>query len=95
MRAEVSLYEDLYKDTNKIAGDLHQIATDAIKCAQEALDSNRKLIKDLENQAFLIDLLLDGIDDKAAHAINEQIESRGMRIEFDEGEWALFIKRDE
>lgn len=92
MRTEVSLYEDLYKETEKIAGDFHQIATDAIKCADEALESNGELIKDLENRDFLIDLFLDGIDDKVADAINEEIKPRGMRIGFDEGEWKLFVK---
>jgi hypothetical protein len=95
MRTEVSFYEDLYKETDKIAGDFHQIATDAIKLVDEAVNSEEKLIKDLENRDFLIDLFLDGIDDKVADAINEQIEPRGMRIGFNEGEWALFVKRDE
>ena len=95
MRTEVSLYEDLYKETDKIAGDFRQIATDAIKLADEAMNSEEKLIKDLENRDFLIDLFLDGIDDKVADAINEQIEPRGMWIGFNEGEWALFVKRDE
>ena len=95
MRAEVSLYKNLYKDTEKIAGDFHQIATDAIKCADEALESNGKLIKDLENRDFLIDRFLDTIgSDELVAVLNEQIKDRGMRIGFDEGEWALFVKRD-
>ncbi len=96
MRTEVSLYEDLYKETEKIAGDFHQIATDAIKCADEALESNGKLIKDLENRDFLIDRFLDTIgSDELVAVLNEQIKDRGMRIKFDEGEWKLFVKCEE
>lgn len=95
MRREVSFYEDLYKETDGIAGDFHKIATDAIKHADEVLDSNKKLIKGQEDLLFLVELFLDGIDEEVAGVLNEQIKSRGMRIGFDEGEWKLFVKRDE
>lgn len=93
MRTEVSLYEDLYKETDKIAGDFHQIATDAIKLVDEAVNSEEKLIKDLENRDFLIDRLLSTIgSDELVDMLNEEILSRGMRIKSDEGEWKLFVK---
>lgn len=93
MRTEVSLYEDLYKETDKIAGDFHKIAADAIKLVDEAVNSEEKLIKDLENRDFLIDLFLDTIgSDELVAVLNEQIKDRGMRIKFDEGEWKLFVK---
>ena len=88
-------YEKLYYETNEIAGELHNLATDAIKHADEVLDSNKKLIKDLEDRGFLIDLFLDGIDDEVADVLNEQIKDRGMVIRFYEGKWRLFVKRDE
>lgn len=96
MRTKVSLYEDLYKETDKIAGDFHKIAADAIKLTDEAVNSEEKLIKDLENRDFLIDRLLSTIgSDELVDMLNEEILSRGMRIKFDEGEWKLFVKRDE
>lgn len=88
-------YEKLYYETNEIAGELHNLATDAIKHADEVLDSNKKLIKDLEDRGFLIDLFLDDIDDEIADVLNEQIKDRGMVIRFYEGKWRLFVKRDE
>lgn len=95
MRREVSFYENLYHETDEIAGEFHKIATDAIKHAEEVLDSNKKSIKGQEDLLYLIDLFLDGIDDEVADVMNEQIKDRGMRIKFHEGEWKLFVKRDE
>lgn len=88
-------YEDLYKETDKIAEEFHELATEAIKHADEVLDSNRKLIKGQEDLLYLINLFLDGIDDEVADVLNEQIKDRGLSIGFDEGEWKLFVKRDE
>ena len=95
MRREVSFYENLYHETDEIAGEFHKIATDAIKHAEEVLDSNKKSIKEQEDLLYLIDLFLDGIDDEVADVLNEQIKDRGLVIKFDKGEWKLFVKRDE
>ena len=88
-------YEDLYKETDEIAGNYHKIATDAIKNAGDVLDSNRKLIKGQEDLLYLIDLFLFDIDDEVADVVNERIKDRGMMIRFYEGKWRLFVKRDE
>lgn len=88
-------YQDLYKETDKIAEEFHEIAIEAIRHANETLDSNRKLIKGQQDLHYLITLFLDGIDDEVADVINEQIKDRGMRIRFYEGGWKLFVKRDE
>ena len=96
MRTEVSFYKDMYKETDKIAEDFHKIAAGAIKLTDEVLDSEGKLIKDLENRDFLIGRLLSTIgSDELVDMLNEEIMTRGMRIKFDEGEWKLFVKRHE
>lgn len=92
---EAIFYEDLYNDADEVAMDFHNIATKAIDHASEVLDSNKKLIKGQEDLLYLVTLFLDGIDDEVADVLNEQIKDRGMRIGFDEGEWKLFVKRDE
>ena len=92
---EAILYEDLYNETDEIAMDFRDIATKSINHASEVLDSNKKLIKGQEDLLFLVELFLDGIDDEVADVMNEQIKDRGMRIKFHEGEWKLFVKRDE
>lgn len=94
MRGEVSFYKNLYNETDEIAGKFHKLATDAIKHAEEVLDSNKKLIKDQEDLLYLIDLFLFGIDDEVADVMNEQIRDRGLAIKFYEGKWRLFVKRD-
>lgn len=95
MRREVSFYENLYNETDEIAGEFHKLATDAIKHADEVLGSNKKLIKEQEDLLYLIDLFLDGIDDEVADVMNEQIKDLGLVIKFYEGKWRLFVKRDE
>lgn len=92
---EAILYEDLYNETDEIAMDFRDIATKSINHASEVLDSNKKLIKGEEDLLFLVELFLDGIDDEVADVMNEEIKDRGMRIRFHEGEWKLFVKRDE
>lgn len=92
---EAIFYEDLYNDADEVAMDFHKIATKAIDHASEVLDSNKKLIKGQEDLLYLVELFLDGIDDEVADVMNEQIKDRGMRIRFHEGEWKLFVKRDE
>ena len=88
-------YQDMYNETVNTAGDFNKIATDAIKNAEDILDSNRKLIKGQEDLLFLINLFLFDIDDEAVDALNEQIKDRGLMIRFYEGRWTLFAKRDE
>ena len=88
-------YENLYHEMDEVANEYHKLATDAIEHASETLDSNTKLIKNLENLDFLIKLFLDGIDDEVADVMNEHIKDRGLLIKFYEGKWKLFIKRDE
>ena len=88
-------YQDMYKESDETAGEFHKIATDAIKNAEDILDSNRKLIKGQEDLLFLINLFLFDIDDEAVDALNEQIKDRGLMIRFYEGRWTLFVKRDE
>ncbi len=92
---EAILYEDLYNDADEIAMNFRDIATKSINHASEVLDSNKKLIKGQEDLLFLVELFLDGIDDEVADVMNEEIKDRGMRIRFHEGEWKLFVKRDE
>lgn len=88
-------YQDMYEETDNIAGNYHKIATDAIKNAEDVLDSNKKLIKGQEDLLFLIDLFLFDIDDEVADVLNERIKDRGLMIRFYEGKWRLFVKRDE
>ena len=88
-------YENLYHEMDEVAEEYHKLATDAIEHAGETLDSNTKLIKNLENLDFLIELFLDGIDDEVADVMNEHIKDWGMMIRFCEGKWKLSIKRDE
>lgn len=92
---KASFYENLYHKDVEIAEEYHKLATDAIEHAGETLDSNTKLIKNLENLDFLIELFLDGIDDEVADVMNEHIKDRGMMIRFCEGKWKLLINRDE
>ena len=92
---EAIFYEDQYNEIDKVSIKFRDLATKSINHALEVLDTNKKLIKREENLLYLIDLLLDGIDDEAAGVLNEQIKDRGVRIKFDEGKWSLFTKRDE
>lgn len=92
---EAIFYEDLYNDADEVARDFHDIATKSLDHASEVLDSNKNLIKGQEDLLYLVELFLDGIDDEVADVMNEQIKDRGMRIKFHEGEWKLFVKRDE
>jgi hypothetical protein len=77
---------DVYKDIDRISNN-------ALKLAQEFSDDSHTYLDTLSEMNKLTIIVLDGIDDEAALAVNEEMKETNLYLRKIDGKWVLCCRK--
>ena len=77
---------DVYKDMDRISNN-------ALKLAQEFSDDSHTYLDTLSEMNKLANFFLDGIDDEAALAVNEEMKETNLYLRKIDGKWVLCCRK--
>jgi hypothetical protein len=77
---------DVYKDIDRISNN-------ALKLAQEFSDDSHTYLDTLSEMNKLTNFFLEGIDDEAALAVNEEMKETNLYLRKIDGKWVLCCRK--
>lgn len=77
---------DVYKEMDRISNN-------ALKLAQEFSDDSHTYLDTLSEMNKLANFFLDGIDDEAALAVNEEMKETNLYLRKIDGKWVLCCRK--
>lgn len=77
---------DVYKEMDRISND-------TLKLAQEFSDDSHAYLDTLSEMNKLANFFLDGIDDEAALAVNEEMKETNLYLRKIDGKWVLCCRK--
>ena len=89
-------YWDISETRGKVIDaykDLDNISNNVLKLAQEFSDDSHTYLDTLSEMNKLANFFLDGIDDEAALAVNEEMKETNLYLRKIDGKWKIYCRQ--